>query len=105
METYNISHERFQAWLRAQKEKGVTVTTGTYNFMKDWLERRVYAGSPPDDIEERRRAQKELHDSLNKLDARLEHIEENTTWLSKWLAGIFKFGGSQAEQKYPSKKK
>lgn len=78
METYHISHERFQAWLQAQKEKGITVTTGTYNFMKDWLERRVYAGTPPDDVEERRRSQKELHDSLSRLDAKIDNVVQNT---------------------------
>lgn len=62
METYTISHERFQAWLEAQKKKGIEVTTGTFNAMKDLLERRHYNGPLPDDVEERRQAQRELRE-------------------------------------------
>jgi hypothetical protein len=38
----------------------------------------------------------------------LEKIDKNTEdvpWLSKFVGNLFKFGGSQAEQKYPSKGK
>lgn len=34
----------------------------------------------------------------------LTAIEDNTNWLSKFIANLFKFGGGQAEQKYPRKK-
>jgi hypothetical protein len=72
--------------------------------MKDWLERRVYAGPLPDDVAERRQAQKEIRDSLARIDEKLNRVDDNTSWLSKFVGNMFKFGGSQAEQKYPSKK-
>lgn len=36
---------------------------------------------------------------------KLDAIESNTNWLSKWLANIFKSGAGEAEQRYPSRRK
>ena len=48
------------------------------------------------------------HTTKTKIYQALEEIKQNTNdvpWLSKFIGNMFKFGGSQAEQKYPGKKK
>jgi hypothetical protein len=50
----------------------------------------------------------QIHVEIERRGQQVDHIEKNTEdmpWLSKFIGNLFKYGGSQAEQKYPSKKK
>ena len=94
-----ISPERALAWLQEQRDK-LGMTTGTFNNWKRWIERRVYDGPIPDDVEGERREK-----VLAKMSETLNRIDDNTSWLSRTLANLWKYSGSEAEKKYPSRKK
>jgi hypothetical protein len=47
-----------------------------------------------------------LEDQRNRQTSQdLAEIKDNTGWLSKWMAGVFKSGAGEAEKKYPSRKR
>jgi hypothetical protein len=89
-----------QNWL---KKQGFSELTARWIFWaKNFINRRDYDGElPPGVIEDRRKV------DLLRMAEKIDSIHRNTEdmpWLSKFIGNMFKFGGSQAEQKYPSKK-
>ena len=68
---------------------------------KVFLRKMIRDANRSDNDREIRRIEKLIQD----LHGDVREVKDTTGWLSKFVGNVFKFGGSQAEQKYPSKRK
>ena len=68
---------------------------------KVFLRKMIRDANRSDNDREIRRIEKLIQD----LHGDVREVKDTTGWLSKFVGTVFKFGGNEAEKKYPSRSK